>query len=227
MGLRNGLCKLSENYKWKSCTGTVPRSIQYAGGVLEVSGSPCLRSQEVTTGSVDRNGQYDDDDWFNENPNRAASYIKGILINDWAVSNRPAVKVSTLGYPTRLVKDTENKDTTWIIRITCVWFYNCQAGQIVMSSSKLMPVATRPRTIEEAPSHLSENFLKHVSDSHLDKLYDLPEDIQDVMGLQAIRPSADVWKVMTIPNRNCVRIVTPDEHVSTGFHEILVYDMGQ
>ena len=32
---------------------------------------------------------------------------------------------------------------------------------------------------------------------------------------------------MTIPNSNCVRIVTPDEHVSTGFHDILVYDMGQ
>ena len=66
-----------------------------------------------------------------------------------------------------------------------------------------------------------------MSDSHLDKLYDLPENIQDVMGLQALRPSAAVCKVMTIPNSNCVRIVTPDEHVSTGFHEILVYDMGQ
>ena len=96
-----------------------------------------------------------------------------------------------------------------------------------MSSSKLMPVVTRPRTIEEVPSHPSESFLKRVSDSHLDKLYDLPEDIQDVMGLQALRPSTAVCKVMTIPNSNCVRIVTPDEHVSTGFHEILVYDMGQ
>ena len=66
-----------------------------------------------------------------------------------------------------------------------------------------------------------------MSDSHLDKLYDLPEDIQDVMGLQALRPSAAVCKVMTIPNSNCVRIVTPDVYVSTGFHEILVYDMGQ
>ena len=47
------------------------------------------------------------------------------------------------------------------------------------------------------------------------------------MGLQALRPSAAVCKVMTVPNSNCVRIVTPDEHVSTGFHEILVYDMGQ
>ena len=32
---------------------------------------------------------------------------------------------------------------------------------------------------------------------------------------------------MSIPNSNCVRIVTPDEHVNTGFHEILMYDMGQ
>ena len=96
-----------------------------------------------------------------------------------------------------------------------------------MSSSNLMPVVTRPQTIDEVPSHLSESFLRHVSESHLDKLYDLPEDIQDVMGLQALRPSAAVCKVMTIPNSNCVRIVTPDEHVNTDFHEILVYDMGQ
>ena len=47
------------------------------------------------------------------------------------------------------------------------------------------------------------------------------------MGLQALRPSAAVCKVMTIPDSNCVRIVTPDEHVPTGFHEILIYDMGQ
>ena len=96
-----------------------------------------------------------------------------------------------------------------------------------MSSNRLMPVVTRPRTIEEVPSYTSESFLKHVSDTHLDKLYDLPENIQDIMGLQVMRPSAAVCKVMTVPNSNCVRIVTPDEHVSTGFHEILVYDMGQ
>ena len=215
--------------------------IQYPGGDSEVSGSPCLRTQEETTGSVDRKGQYDDADWFKDNPNRAGgtvvartdvtvaqycSYIKGILTTDWAVSNRPAVKVSAFGYPTRLVKDTDNRDTTWI-RLTCVWFHNCQAGRIVMSSSKLMPVVTRPRTTEEVPSQPPETFLKHVSDSHLDKLYDLPENIQDVMGLQALRPSAAVCKVMTIPNTKCVRIVTPDEHVSTGYHEILVHDMEQ
>ena len=89
------------------------------------------------------------------------SYIRGILTNDWALSNRPAVEVSVLGYPSRLVKNTDNKDTAWI-RLTCVWFYKCQAGRIVMSSNKLMPVVTRPRTIEEVPSHPSENFLKRV-----------------------------------------------------------------
>ena len=71
LGPRNGLCELDEYYKCKSCTGTVPRSIQCPGGESEVSGSPCLRSQEETTGSVDRKGQYDNADWFNENPNRA------------------------------------------------------------------------------------------------------------------------------------------------------------
>ena len=55
LGPRNDLCELDGNYKWKSCTctGTVPRSIQYPGWDSEVSGSPCLRSQEETTGLVD------------------------------------------------------------------------------------------------------------------------------------------------------------------------------
>ena len=222
--------------------GTVPRSIQYPGGDSEVSGSPCLGSQEGITGSVDRIGQNDDDaNWSNENPNRAGgtvktgtdttvvqycSYIRGILTEDWALSNRSAVEVSVLGYPSRRARERDNKDTKWI-SLSYVWFYKCQAGQIMMSAATFRPMMTRPQTIEEVPSHPSESFLKNVSDTHRDKLYDLPENIQDVVGLQALRPSAAVCKVMTIPNSNCVRIVTPDEHVSTGFHEILVYDMGQ
>ena len=238
----NGLWEMCGHYKWKLCIGTVPRSIQYPGVDSEVSDSLCIRGLAETTGSVDRNGQYDDDaDWFNGYSNREGgsvttetdatvaqycSYIRGIQTENWAFSNRPAVEVSVLGYLSRLGKNIDNKDTAWI-RFTCVWFYKCQAGRIVMSSNRLMPVVTRPRTIEEVPSHPSESFLKHVSDTHLDKLYDLPENIQDVMGLQALLPSAAVCKVMTVLNSNCVRIVTPDEHVSTGFHEILVYDMGR
>ena len=45
------------------------------------------------------------------------------------------------------------------------------------------------------------------------------------MGLQALRPSAEVCKVKTVPNSHCVRVVRPDEHVITGFHEILIHDM--
>ena len=47
------------------------------------------------------------------------------------------------------------------------------------------------------------------------------------MALQALRPSAEVCKVMTVPNSRCVRVVTSDEHVSTGFHKILIHDMAQ
>ena len=70
-------------------------------------------------------------------------------------------------------------------------------------------------------------FLGHVLDSQSNRLCDLAEDIPDVMGLQALRPSAAVCKVMTVPNMRCVRVVTPDEHVNTGFHEILIHDMAQ
>ena len=72
----------------------------------------------------------------------------------------------------------------------------------------------------------SASFLKSISESNYDKLYDLPAGIPDVMGLQALRPSAAVCKVMSIPDSNSVRVITPDEHVPTGFHEILIEDMG-
>ena len=31
---------------------------------------------------------------------------------------------------------------------------------------------------------------------------------------------------MSVPDSNCVRVITPDEHVPTGFHEIIIEDMG-
>ena len=229
------------HHRWKFCTETVLRAIQYPRGDSEVSDSLCIRGLTETTGSVDRNRQYDDDaDWFNGYSNREGgsvstetdatvaqycSHIRGILTEDWSFRNRPAVEVSALGHTSRLDKKLDNKDTAWI-RLTCVWFYKCEAVWTVMSSNIIMPIVTKPRTSEEVLNHTSESFLKHVSDTHLDRLYDLPENIQDVMGLQALRPSAAVCKVMTVPNSNCVRIVTPDEHVDTGFHEILLYDMG-
>ena len=61
----------------------------------------------------------------------------------------------------------------------------------------------------------------------LDKLYDLAPDIPDVMRLRALRPSAAIVKVMSVPDSRCIRVVTPDDHVNIGFHEILLHDMGE
>ena len=60
-----------------------------------------------------------------------------------------------------------------------------------------------------------------------EKLYDLAPDIPDVMGLQALRPSATVVKVMSVPESRCIRVVTPDDHVNIGCHEILLHDIGE
>ena len=49
--------------------------------------------------------------------------------------------------------------------------------------------------------------------------------IPDVMGLRAIQPSAAIGKVMSVPDSRCVRVVTPDDHVNIGFHEILIHDL--
>ena len=40
------------------------------------------------------------------------------------------------------------------------------------------------------------------------------------MGLWALRPSAAVVKVMSVPDSRCIRVVTPDDHVNIGFHEL-------
>ena len=79
-----------------------------------------------------------------------------------------------------------------------------------------------------APSDpLPGTFLGLSLDIRLEKLYDLAPDIPDVMGLRALRPSAAVVKVMSVPESRCIRVVTPDDHVACGFHEILLHDMGE
>ena len=93
----------------------------------------------------------------------------------------------------------------WQYTLVCYYIFSFLAALLEMSSA---------------------SFLKSISESDYDRLYDLPAGIPDVMGLQALRPSAAVCKVMSIPDSNCVRVITPDEHVPTGFHEILIEDMG-
>ena len=79
-----------------------------------------------------------------------------------------------------------------------------------------------------APSDpLPGTFLGLSLDIISEKLYDLAPDIPDVMGLRALRPSAAVVKVMSVPDSRCILVVTPDDHVECGFHEILLHDMGE
>ena len=77
-----------------------------------------------------------------------------------------------------------------------------------------------------APSApLPGTFLGLALDLRSDKLYDLVQDIPDVMGLRALRPSAAIVRVMSVPDIRCIRVVMPDDHVNIGFHEVLLHDM--
>ena len=183
----NGLRNLDRKYRLKLCVMTVQSSIQLLGSGPEKSSYPLFESYGGTSDSDDRQiGRYDDSYWFKENPNRAVGmevsrtgmtcteycpYIKVTSLNDWAVSNRPAVEVIVFRSPHRLVRDARDKDTTWI-RLTYFWFHNCQVWWIVMSSSKIMPEADRPRAVDTDSTQPPETFLRHVLKSHFDRLYD-------------------------------------------------------
>ena len=90
----------------------------------------------------------------------------------------------------------------------------------------------RSSDMDQAPSSAPSDpfpgtFFGPSLDITSEKLYDLAPDIPDVMGLRALKPSAAVVKVMSVPDSRCIRVVTPDDHVKIGFHEILLHDMGE
>ena len=71
---------------------------------------------------------------------------------------------------------------------------------------------------ESGPSYapsgpLPGTFLGPALDIRSDNLYDLPTELQDVMGLRVVRPGAVVAKVMSIRNSRCIT-VTKSECVS-------------
>ena len=80
-----------------------------------------------------------------------------------------------------------------------------------------------PSSASSAP--LDGTFLRISLDLASDQLYDLAPEIPDAMGLRALRASAAIVKVMSVPNSRCIRVVAPDDHVNIGFHEVLLHDM--
>ena len=109
---------------------TVQSSIQPLGSGPVASNYPRFDSHDGALDSDDRRiGRYDDSDWFKKNPNRAVrmevsrtgmtcaeycAYIKVTSLNDWAVSNQPAVEAIVFRSPHRLVRDARDKDIAWI-----------------------------------------------------------------------------------------------------------------
>ena len=79
-------------------------------------------------------------------------------------------------------------------------------------------------TMEEAgPSltysaPLAKTFLRLSLDLASDQLYDLPPEIPNIMGLRALRASAAIVKVMSVPDSRSIRVVAADDHVKIGFH---------
>ena len=92
-----------------------------------------------------------------------------------------------------------------------------------MPSGMNLPAVNQAGAASTASSPLPGTFLGLALDLGSDKLYDLVDDIPDVMGLRALRPSAEIVKVMLVPNSRCIRVVTPDDHVNIGFHEFLIH----
>ena len=61
-----------------------------------------------------------------------------------------------------------------------------------------------------APSGpLPGTFLGPALDIRSESLYELAPEIQDVMGLRALKPDEAVVKVMSVRNSRCIRVVTP------------------
>ena len=74
---------------------------------------------------------------------------------------------------------------------------------------------------------LPGTFLGPALDIQSESLHELAPDIPDVIGRRALRPDAAAVKVMPVRNSRCIWVVTPDDHVTCGYHEILLHDMGE
>ena len=90
--------------------------------------------------------------------------------------------------------------------------YGVVAGSIMASGRSSEMDQAGPSSASSGP--LPGTFLGLALDMRSDKLYDLVLDIPDAMGLRALRPSAAIVKVMSVPDSRCIRVVTPDDHAN-------------
>ena len=94
---------------------------------------------------------------------------------------------------------------------------SCRPADRSLWIRRFLVLLLRPR--------LPGTFLGLALDMASDKLYDLVQDIPLPPPPPPPGPSAAIVKVMSVPDSRCIRVVTPDDHVNIGFHEVLLHDM--
>ena len=131
--------------------------------------------------------------WMKSQPGNRARLVRGNTCSEkFGLESGPAVRTgpSVLdldwrnGHPNRSncppdtirsarIRDVSlsHQPSSWQYTSVCYYMFDSLAALLEMSSA---------------------SFLKSISESNYDKLYDLPAGIPDVMGLQALRPSAAV-----------------------------------
>ena len=130
------------------------------------------------------------------------------------------------GSPLRRVRGLQqpplpSRDPTWIVLVG-FWLSCRLVWWSIMSSGIKLPAMDREGATTTASTPLPRTFLGLALDLRSDRLYDLVNDIPDVMGLPAIQPSAAIVKVMSVLDSRCVRVVMPNDHVNIRFHDILI-----
>ena len=88
-----------------------------------------------------------------------------------------------------------------------------QSGVRSIDGSAAMEQAG-PSSVSSAPP--AGTFLRHSLDLASEQLYDIPLEIPDVMGLRALRPSAAIVKVMSVPDSRCIRVVAQSVYSRCG-----------
>ena len=134
------------------------------------------------------------------------------------------ISVWTVSVEIYLVPPRAELHYATIVLLWCYFYRDFAARAMASGRSSDMDQAG-PSSAPSDP--LPGTFFGPSLDITSEKLYDLAPDIPDVMGLQALRPSTAVVKVMSVLDSRCIQVVTPDDHVKIGFHEILLHDMGE
>ena len=113
-----------------------------------------------------------------------------------------------------------------IIVVLIIW-YCFRVFRVRAMASDILPDREQASPSCAPSGPLPGTFLGPALDIRSESLYELASDIPEVMGLRALRPDAVAVKVMYVRDSRCIQVVTPDDHVECGYHEILLHDMGE